>query len=136
MTARALVDLHARRGDGEAEILAETQRVAAIVGVAETDRELQLALARALAHGRRASLARGLQILAQLWSSRDAKARESEMVEVGLLYGAALCRRASSGDAAIAFDVLTQIAPRVTDPLQSSLVTTLHRLAATLRARG
>lgn len=135
-TARTLVDLHARRGDADSLIVKEMSRVAAIVGVAESDRALQLALARALVHGKRSSLARGIQILAQLWTSRDAKAREDEMVKVGLLYGAALCRRASSGDAAVAFDVFTQIEPRVTDPLQTSLVSTLRKLAATLRARG
>jgi tetratricopeptide (TPR) repeat protein len=135
-SAAALVSACARRGDTEAQIQEQIARVAAVVGLPPNDRRFQLALARAQVRGSREKLGRGIPLLAQLWTARDAKNREAEMVEIGLLYGSALCRRGTPADAALALEVFTQVAPRVGETLQASLVATLRSLAAAQRARG
>ncbi len=135
-SAAAMVSARARRGESEPQVQQQIARVAALVGLPPTDRRFQLALARAQAHGPRDKLGRGISLLAQLWAARDAKNREAEMIEVGMLYGAALCRRGTAADGALALEVYAQIAPRVGDTLHASLIATLRSLAAAQRARG
>lgn len=135
LAAQNLVAVCARRNGAPDAVQAQIARAAVLGNLGGNDRHVLLARARALLRADRARLGEGLVLLAQLWASRDPKAREAEMLEIGTCYGAGLCRRSAAGDAALAIEVFAQIAPRVKDPLAASELAALRSLAATLRDR-
>mgnify|MGYP001606389914 CR=1 FL=1 len=128
-TARLLARLYSQRGDDIERVRAQVAEAARVSGTTPDERPLALALARALVHAERARLPEGLTLLQGLWETRDAELRPEEFVEIGSLYGLALCRRAEPADRITASNVLKEVAPLVTDPLRRSVLVAMASMS-------
>jgi tetratricopeptide (TPR) repeat protein len=124
-SALRAVQLSARRGDSVAEVRRRVAQAREIAGRDANERAFDVCVARALLHGTRAELGEAIGLLQQLWETRDGAARPAELLEVGRLYGFALCRRAGPQDRTPAMNVFEELRPRVTDPTERTLISAM-----------
>ncbi len=126
-TRRHLVRLLADYGS-DLERLEE--QAAAILGIDgdPTDVEVHFHMGRGLARAGGEKLDRGIELLAKLWL-QDARTAEIPRADIGRAYGTALLFRGTGRDRRVAHDVLLEVAPAISDPIQRNLAVALGNLA-------
>ncbi len=124
-TAARLALLAARGGEPLASVRERVEEARRIAGADALDRRLTLAIVRALLHGGRETLGEAIGQLAKLWATRDPVQRPEEYVEVGSLYGTALCWRGDAKDRDLAREVLLDVGERLEDPTRRGLLTAM-----------
>jgi tetratricopeptide (TPR) repeat protein len=134
-TLRAIASLLAHSGADPTLVQEKVDQACVLEHRDQPDVPMLVSVARALVNGNAPQINRGIGILSDIWTNRRSELTAADEIDVGQMFGTALVQRADPRDRKLAHEVLTDIAPRISDNPRRNLVTALGHLATQIPAR-